>query len=122
MVSQAKLVKDLGVTARDLQKRREALLEGFHYSPSGRTYDWTDHGVDQVMFDMGLVPTPPSHAAEVHGRIPKNQRLVGAKIEGTDQFVKVRDNSMYSKNFVFPVRWDGRGFYAVRHPRFKGKL
>ena len=55
MVSQAKLVKDLGVTARDLQKRREALLEGFHYSPSGRPYDWTDHGVDQVLFDMGLV-------------------------------------------------------------------
>ena len=122
MVAQQKLAKDLGVTSRELCRKRERLLEGFHYEPSGRTYSWTAHGVDQVMFDMGLVPTPPSHAAEVYGRMPKNQRLVGAKIEGTDQFVKVRDNSMYCKNFSFPVRWDGNGFYAMRHPRFKGRL
>lgn len=122
MVAQQKLAKDLGVTARDLQSKRKKLLEGFHYQKAGKSYEWTDEGQDQVMFDMGLVPSPPVSVAEVAGKMPKNQRLVNAKITGLDFLVKVRDNKMYSKGFLFPVKWDGSGFYSARHPRFKGKL
>ena len=122
MVEQQKLVKELGVTARDLLARRKKLLEGFHYCESGRSYKWTDEGRDQVMFDMGLTPYPPSHAAEVAGRVPKNQRLANAKVLGEDYLVKVRDNKMYSKGFMFPVKWDGSSFYAARHPRYRGRL
>jgi len=122
MVDQQKLVKELGVTARDLQVRRKRLQEGFHYEPSGRSYKWTEEGRDQVMFDMGLTPHPPSHVAEVVGKVPRNQRLANAKVMGEDYLVKVKDNLMYSKGFVFPVKWDGSSFYAVRHPRYRGRL
>jgi len=122
MVEQQKLAKDLGVTARDLQVRRKRLQEGFHYRESGRSYKWTDEGRDQVMFDMGLLPHPPSHVAEVSGKLPRNQRLVNAKVMGEEYLVKVKDNGKYSKRFLFPVKWDGAGFYAVRHPRIRGKL
>ena len=122
MVEQQKLVKELGVTARDLQVRRKRLLEGFHYYDAGRSYKWTDEGRDQVMFDMGLSPHPPSHVAEVAGKIPRNQRLVNTKITGLGYLVKVKDNKLYSKGFLFPVKWDGSGFYATRHPRYRGRL
>jgi len=122
MVEQQKLAKDLGVTARDLQARRKKLLEGFHYVKAGKSYRWTEEGGDQVMFDMGLLPHPPSHVAEVSGKVPRNQRLVNARVMGEEYLVKVKDNSMYSKRFLFPVKWDGAGFYAVRHPRVRGRL
>lgn len=122
MVTQQKLAKDLGVTARDLQSKRKKLLEGFHYQKSGKSYQWTSEGQDQVMFDMGLVPSPPVSVAEVAGKMPLNQRLVNAKITGLDFLVKVKDNKMYSKGFLFPVRWDGSSFYATRHPRMRGRL
>ena len=71
---------------------------------------------------MGLLPNPPSHVAEVAGKIPRNQRLVNTKVMGLEYLVKVKDNGMYSKGFLFPVKWDGAGFYAVRHPKHRGRL
>ena len=87
--------------------------------------EWTDAGIAKIKENIGFkkpetINPPEQKRGTVYAKF-KNQKVIGALIDGKNYNVLCKDSTKFHIGMPVDVRWDGSRWCVVRHPRFHGK-